>query len=215
MNEKRVLALIMLALILASCGTPDAAPQSPGGDQPPVEPPATATPEPPPDPTSPPLPDVTALEWLEQAPFVEGGEGQPDMLPADLPEGFSAADPEHVSGELPTGAFIYGSGVYFERPVDGQVLSEDFVTVDLYSYATPEGRVDHLNLLSEGQEGGTWEYYELDGNLIVRYSDGSGEALIWNSGPYLVVIYNTLDASGSAPWVDEFARLFLIMFPPS
>jgi hypothetical protein len=214
MPNRRTTVFLLLALILASCGAPGAETQPPGGDQPPGEPPATATPEPQPDPTSPPLPDVTALEWLAQAPFVEGGEGQPDMLPADLPEGFNASEPEHQSGELPTGAIIFGSGMFFERPVEGQVLSEDFVTVDLYSYATPEGRVDHLDLLSEGQEGGTWEYYELDGNLIVRYSDDSGEALIWNSGPYLVVIYNTLDASGSAPWVDDFARLFLVLFPP-
>ncbi len=160
-------------------------------------------------------PDVTPIEWLAQAPFVEGGEGQPDMLPADLPEGFNASDPELQSGELPTGAMIYGAGVYFERPVDGQVLSEDFVTVDLYSYATQEGRADHLNLLSEGQEGGSWEFYELDGNRIVRVSADGGEALIWNSGPYLVVIYNSLDTSGSAPWVDAFASLYLLMFPPS
>ncbi len=136
------------------------------------------------------------------------------MLPADLPEGFNASEPEHMSGELPTGAFLYGSSVYFERPVDGQVLSEDFVTVDLYSHETLEGRTDHLDLLAEAQEGGTWAFYALDGNRIVRYLDSSGQALIWVSGPYLIVVYNQLDASGAAPWGDAFASLFLVMFPP-
>lgn len=215
MSEKMIATFLLLLMILVSCGTPGEATQPPSGDQPPGEPPATATVEPPPAATGAPLPDVTPLEWLIQAPFEARVEAHPDILPAELPEGFTASDPEHMSGELPTGIVIYGSNVYFQRPVDGQVSSEDHVSVDLYSYDTPEGRVDHLNLLAEGQEEGSWEFYDLDGQRIVRYLDTSGEALIWISGPYLIVIYNSLDASGSAPWVDAFASLFLVMFPPT
>jgi hypothetical protein len=215
MNMKRLFAIALLAMILSGCSTPGTATQPTDADQPPGEPPATSPVEPPATTAPEPPPDVSPLEWLIQASFEAHGGGEPDILPADLPEGFDAFEPEHQSGELPTGFFIYGSSISFERPVGGQVVSEDYVSADLYSYDSIEARTSHLNLLAEAQEGGTWEFYELDGHRIVRYLDGSGEALIWVSGPYLVTIYNALDASGSAPWVDTFASLFLVMFPPS
>ena len=37
---------------------------------------------------------------------------------------------------------------------------------------------------------------------------------IWVSGPYMIIVWSGLDTSDAAPWVDIFASLFLVMFPP-
>ena len=117
MYEKRLLTFVMLAMILAGCGAPGDATQPPDADQPPGEPPATSTTEPP--------PDVSPLEWLAQAAFEAGGDGQPDILPANLPEGFNAFEPEHGSAEAPAGFVVQKSSVTFQHLVGGRVAEGD------------------------------------------------------------------------------------------
>jgi hypothetical protein len=195
MKENRLLTIVLLTMILASCGAP-------GATQPPGESPATATPEPP--------PDVSPLEWLAQAPFEAGGDGLPDILPANLPEGFEASEPEHGSAETPFGFVLYRSEVRFGRALDGEVYCEDQVNVEISSYDVPEGRIYHLDRVAEEEY--SFEFWELDGHRIIRYHrwvDGR----VWISGPYLIVIFSCLDTSEAAPWVDTFASLFLEMFP--
>jgi predicted small lipoprotein YifL len=205
MNDKRLVTVVLLAMILAGCGGSGPATQPPDDDQLPGEPAATSAVEPPPA-------DVTPLEWLAQVPFEAGMEGQPDILPAELPEGFNAFEPEHGSAETPDGFTVYRSYVTFERPIGNQVNTEDQVTLELSSYSLPEGRTYHFERITEQDY--AWEFVELDGYRITRYHSSSVDGRVWISGPYLVVIYSGLDTSPEAPWVEAFARLFLVMFPP-
>jgi hypothetical protein len=43
----------------------------------------------------------------------------------------------------------------------------------------------------------------------------SVDGRVWISGPYLIVLYSGLDTSATSPWVDAFASLYLVMFPPN
>jgi hypothetical protein len=203
MNEKRLLTFVVLVMILAGCGAPGAATQPSDAGQPPGESPATSTTEPP--------PDVSPLEWLAEAAFEAAQEGPPDIIPANLPEGFNAFDPDHMSAETPSGCAVQKSSVTFQHLVGGQV--DDSVTVEIWSYDLQEGRAWHLDQIAAEEY--TWEFWELDGQRITRYHTSSVDGRVWISGPYLIVIYSGLDTSEAAPWVDAFTSLYLVMFPPN
>jgi len=97
MNEKRLLTFVVLAMILAGCGTSGAATQPSDAGQPP----ATSTAQSP--------GDLSPLEWLSVAAFETAQDGLPDVLPAYSPEGFNALDPDHVSAEAPNGYVLHQS----------------------------------------------------------------------------------------------------------
>jgi len=201
MNEKRLLTFVVLAMILAGCGTSGAATQPSDAGQPP----ATSTAQSP--------GDLSPLEWLSVAAFETAQDGLPDVLPAYSPEGFNALDPDHVSAEAPNGYVLHQSRVVFQLPIDGQVYTEDQVTVELYSYDVLEGRTDHLNRIAA--QAYAWHYFELNGQRILRYYSSGVDGRVWISGPYLIVLYSGLDTSATSPWVDAFASLYLVMFPPN
>ena len=206
MFKKRILAFVLLAILLASCGPLDTGTQPQGDGQP-----ADQTPDIPPTPTNTPEPELSALDWLIQSEFIAYAQEIPNIIPDDLPEGFNAYEPDRLSAETPSGGTITGFDVRFERPVGGQVHTEDNVAVQLYAYDVVEGRTDHLERIAA--EGYEWDFTELDGYRIARYNS-SLDGRVWISGPYLIVIYTGLDTSEVGPWVDTFTSLFLAMFPP-
>jgi hypothetical protein len=194
MKKKLLLTLALLAMILSSCGAP-------GATKPPGESPATSTTEPP--------PDLSPLEWLAQAAFEARGDGQPDIVPANLPEGFNPLEAVHSIDDSVVGFSAYHSTVGFERSIgDG---GSHFVGVVLIAHEVPEGRTYYLDSLAEGEY--TWEFLELDGHQIARYYSSMVDARVWISGPYIVEIYGPFHTTGLNPWVDTFASLFLEMFP--
>jgi len=85
--------------------------------------------------------------------------------------------------------------------------------VELYSYDVLEGRTDHLNRIAA--QAYAWHYFELNGQRILRYYSSGVDGRVWISGPYLIVLYSGLDTSATSPWVDAFASLYLVMFPPN
>jgi hypothetical protein len=193
----------MLTMILAGCGTSGAATQPSDAGQPPGESAATSTTEPP--------SDLSPLQWLAEAAFEAAQEDLPDILPAELPEGFSAIDPMHMSVETPLGYVVHNSSVAFEHIVGGQV--DDSVNVEVFSYDVPEGRTEHLDLIVAEEY--AWEYWELDGQRITRFHTRSGDGRVWISGPYLIIIYSSVDVSEIGPWVDTCSSIYLAMFPPN
>ncbi len=207
MFEKRLLGLVLLITLLASCGPIDTGTQPQGETQP-----ADQTPEVRPTPTDTPEPALSPLEWLVQSAFIAYAQETPNIIPAELPEGFNASEPDQASTETASGATITVFDVAFERPVGDQVYTEDYVSVQLYAYDAPEGRTEHLDRIAG--EGYIWDFVELDGYRIIRYHTSSVDGRIWISGPFLIVIYTGLDTSEVGPWVDTFASLFLVMFPP-
>jgi hypothetical protein len=217
MLVKRLLAFVLLAIVLASCGpieTGTLPPEEaqPATQTPEVAPTPTDTPAPSPTPTDTPEPTLPPMEWLVQPPFVAYTEEIPNLIPAEIPEGFIATEHEPITAETPSGATIHMFAVSLERPIGGQVLDEDYVFVQIFAYDPPEGRADHFDLV--GAENYTWDFVELDGHRIVRYHTGSEDGRIWISGPYLIVLHSGVDTSDVGPWVDTIASLFLAMFPP-
>jgi hypothetical protein len=196
MMGRRKIAVVLLALTLTGWATLSCATLFPGSDSPPGEIPP---------------PDVSPLEWLAQAAFEAGGGGQPDIVPANLPEGFHALETMHSIDEFGAGFSAYHSTVGFERPIgDG---GTHFVGVVLIAHDVPEGRTYHLDSYAEGEY--TWEFLELEGHQIARYYSSRVDARAWISGPYIVEVYGPFHTTGLNPWVDTFASLFLAMFPPN
>jgi hypothetical protein len=191
---------MILALLLAGCGTPPAATPTDSDTQPPEPPPPSGE---------------TPLEWLGSADFIPAPQEVPAIIPASLPEGFSMLGDEpagFTEGTLPSGNIGYGMEWSFEKPSGDQVGTDDSITVSLWAYAQPEGRAEHFDIIAE--EGYNWAFYALDGHTIARYFTSGLDGRMWISGPYLVVIYSGLDVSEIGPWVDTFAGLYLEMFPP-
>jgi hypothetical protein len=188
---------MILALLLAGCGTPPAATPTDSDTQPPEPPPPSGE---------------TPLEWLGSADFIPAPQSLPTITPSSLPDGFNANDVDEANAETPSGFAMEVFEQSFERPIDNQVYVEDSVTVYLYAYDELEGRAEHLDIIA-GQDY-TWSFYELDGYTIARYHETGVDGRVWISGPYLVVIYSGLDTSEVGPWVDTFASLYLEMFPP-
>ncbi len=196
MTGRRKIAVALLALTLLSWATLSCATLFPGSDGSPGEIPP---------------PDVSPLEWLAQEAFEAGVGGQPDIVPANLPEGFHALEAIHSIDDTDLGFLAFHSTVGFERPIgDG---GTHFVGVVLIAHDIPEGRIHFLDSLSEDEY--TWEFLELSGNQIARYYGSRVDSRMWISGPYIVQVYGPFQTSGPYPWVDAFTSLFLEMFPPN
>jgi hypothetical protein len=190
-----------LAISLAGCGTIETATQPSGEIQMAGESPDESQTEPGPSP----------LDWLAQSEFVPHPQQPPEVAPADLPQDFVASEERRIAAQTPTGFALNKVEVIFEHAVGGQVTSENQLTLEAYSYAEVEGRSEHLTLIA-GQ-GYSWEYREVDGRRIARYSTASTDGRAWVSGPYLIVIYGGLDTAGENPWLDIFVSLLLELFP--
>ncbi len=211
MLEKRFFTIVLLGILLAGCGPIDTATQPSGEIQTAGQPPAATQ-------TEPPQTELTPLEWLAQSAFTVPAQEPPNIIPSELPEGFTASEPNHVSGEVPCdganvpcGFAVDKYDVRFDRPSGDQVRTEDSVRVEMFAYSEQDGRTQHLNFIDSQDD--SFEFYTLDGHRIVRYFS-SVDGRVWISGPYLILIYSGLDTSEVGPWVDTFASLFLVMFPP-
>jgi hypothetical protein len=183
----------LLTVLLAACGAPTAQPLSGQSPQPAV--PSEATP----------------LEWLQQSPFQPMSGPAPAVLLDDLPQGFNAFEPRSGEAQTPGGLGMRMTEISYERPVGGQVSSEDYITVQLLEYESMEARSEHLQILEE--QGYTWTFTDVEGNRVARYHTPSVDGRVWMSGPVMLVIYGGLDTSQTNPWVDAFAALYLQRYP--
>ncbi|NOQ40366.1 MAG: hypothetical protein GQ562_08620 [Anaerolineales bacterium] len=206
----RILPLIFILLILASC-TPESAISEP--EQ--LPPDTIESPQPtetqPPEDTLPPQTSLDPLEWLRDQPFQPGKEEPAQLILSDLPEGFQAQDPESSSGDMMEEGIAYITRLQYQNPDNGQVSSENTVDVHIFSYEIIETRNAHLDLI-ESQEY-QWEFQPISGDLVARYYTSSTDGRAWISGPHLIVIYSGLNDSPSNLWVVEFTEMYLELYP--
>jgi hypothetical protein len=160
-----------------------------------------------------PLPETgpDPLTWLRDQPFQPGKEEPAQLILSDLPEGFQAQDPESSSGDMMEEGIAYITRLQYQNPDNGQVRSENIVDVYIYSYDTVETRNAHLDFI-ESQEY-QWEFQPISGDLVARYYTSSLDGRVWISGPYLIVIYSSLNDSPSSFWVVEFTEMYLELYP--
>jgi hypothetical protein len=207
----RILPLIFILLILASCTPSPVISESEQLPPDTIESPQPSETQPPED-TLPPLqPSLDPLSWLRDQPFQPGSEEPAQLILSDLPEGFQAQDPESSSGDMMEEGIAYITRLQYQNPDNGQVSSENTVDVHIFSYGTEETRNAHLDLI-ESQEY-QWEFQPISGDLVVRYYTSSTDGRTWISGPYLIVIYSGLNDSSSNLWVVDFAEMYLELYP--
>lgn len=205
----REMLSLMFASAIAACAAP-AAPAAP--------PPTTSAPAPvssesaptqplPPPPTQSPLGGI-CHNALPSAPAEFAGWAM-----EDLPQGFQAMEREELPGELPGGFPVERAEITYQRAVGGQVSAEDEVHVQIFRYASYDSRQAHLDLLAG--EGYRWESAADLGAGAARYSTENVDGRAWCSGSFLIVVFSGPVTSESAPWVEDFARMYLDLYPPS
>ena len=206
----RILPLIFILLILASCTPKSAISESEQLPPDTIESPQSTETQHPQD-TLPPQPSLDPLDWLREQPFQLGMEEPARLILSDLPEGFQAQDPESSSGDMMEEGIAYITRLQYQNPDNGQVRSENIVDVHIFSYEIIETRNAHLDLI-ESQEY-QWEFQPISGDLVARYYTSSTDGRTWISGPHLIVIYSGLNDSSSNLWVVEFAEMYLELYP--
>jgi hypothetical protein len=203
----RILPLIGILLILASC-----APESAISESEQLSPDTIESPQPsetqPPEDTLPPQPSLDPLEWLREQPFQPGKNEPAQIVLSDPPEGFQAQEPESSCFGFCLG---YITRLEYQKPENGQVSSENNVNVLICSYDTVEIRSAHLDLIESEEY--QWEFQSITGDLVPRYYTSSVDGRTWISGPYLIEIYGGLNDSSLSLWVVEFAEMYLELYP--
>jgi len=206
----RILPLIFILLILASCAPESAISESEQLPPDTIESPQLSETQPSED-TLPPQPNLDPLDWLRDQPFQPGKKEPAQLILSDLPEGFQAQDPESDSGNMMEEGIAYFTNLQYQNPDNGQVSSENIVDVYIYSYDTVETRNAHLDFIESEEY--QWEFQPISGDLVARYYTSSLDGRVWISGPYLIVIYSSLNDSPSSFWVVEFTEMYLELYP--
>ena len=158
------------------------------------------------------FPSMSPVEWILTQPFLEARYVAAEMVLSGLPEGFIALVPEYQVTQLPSGLEVQITTIEYQHPVAGQVYVEDSVSVEVFSYQSEDARTEHFDPIT--REGYTWDFQEVSNYLVARYSNEAVDGYIWVSGPYLIVVYSSLDISEEAPWVEPFADLYVELYPP-
>lgn len=167
--------------------------------------------------SQPQFPSMTPQEWINSRPFQEAPPGQTELELDDIPEGYQAQESEYITANLPeSGLEVQITQVIYERPIDGQVNTNDSVTVQVSSHQNPEALSEHVLLIAGSND--SWEYQQVGAHLTARFFGGTGDGRVWISGPFMIVVYSGLDTSAGDPavdpMVDAFASLYLQLYPP-
>lgn len=167
--------------------------------------------------SQPQFPSMTPQEWINSRPFQEAPSGQAELVLDGFPEGYEAQESEYVTANLPeSGLEVQITQILYERPVDGQIDTNDSVTVQISSHQNPEALSEHVLLIAGSND--SWEYQQVGDHITARFYGSSGDARVWISGPFMIVVYSGLDTSAGDPevdpMVDAFASLYLQLYPP-
>lgn len=208
--RKQILLILILIICLQAC--------APGEVQGPSEPSAADPTEAAPEASPPPaIPAMALPDWINARPFLEAPTGQAGLAESGIPEGYQPQEIGYQTANLPSSGFeVQLTQITYEHPVDGQVNTNESVTIQVSSHQNQEAREEHLGLLVGS--GKTWEYRQVSGYLTARFFSESGDGRIWISGPYLVAVWSGLDITAGDPaldpMVDIFAALYLELYPP-
>lgn len=164
----------------------------------------------------PPAPGVgTLADWLSQQPFETSVEEWPDVPSVTLPLGFNAGDPSFESGELPSGAMVWMTTVTYFK--EGEFGGSSAVYVLLYTCDSGEGRVELINLLTEGhdlpEERYNWRLEQRAAGEVAVYGwNGDDDGMVWISGPYFIVV--SQEEPEYSDLASTIADLYLNAYPP-
>jgi hypothetical protein len=227
--KKIAFTLVVLSvggLLLQACGPAATPPPTPTATtQPSPTPTDTATPEPtptePPRPTPTTPPPVDMIAWLMAHPFIAAPEDFQDAVLAnqieppidleDLPEGFIVTESRGGVAYLPDGEIYMASTIYL-HPSDGEVATENEVSVGIVGYVNETVREYHFEAQANNRLASLVTIGEYE---ILSYYDQNTVGHVWISGPFAINVTSKPPAGGSPnPWLPIFSGLMLELYPP-